>query len=305
MIKGPPMETRFITAQDGHQIEVITWPNTQAKAWVHILHGMSEHAARYNEFAQYLVEAGYAVIAHNHRGHGSSPTTEMGLYAEQDGWQKVLDDIDVVRNTLADEQAYFMFAHSMGSFIAQSYLSRKPKPIDGLILSGSNIQPSPLLKAGRLVAKLERLRKGPMETSALLQFLSFGSFNNAFKPTRTEFDWLSRDEQHVDQYIKDPLCGFNCRIQLWIDMFSGLIDLYGKKTFQNIQKELPILLFGGDKDPVGEMGKGVPKLAKAYEASGQNKVNCKLYKNGRHEMLNESNREAVYQDVVNWLDKQI
>ncbi len=299
------METRLLTAQDGHQIEVLTWVNPEAKAWVHLLHGMSEHASRYDEFAQHLVKAGYAVIAHNHRGHGSSPTTQIGLYAEQDGWQKVLGDIDLVRNTIPDGQAYFMFAHSMGSFIAQSYLSQKPKHIDGLILSGSNIQPSALLKAGRMVAKLERLRKDKMETSALLQFLSFGSFNNSFKPVRTDFDWLSRDEKHVDQYINDPLCGFDCRIQLWIDMFSGLIDLYGNKTYKDIQKNLPILLFGGDKDPVGEMGKGVPKLARAYEASGQAKVSHKLYKDGRHEMINESNREQVYQDVTTWLDKHV
>lgn len=299
------MDTHLITSEDGHQIEVLTWPNPQAKAWVHLLHGMAEHASRYDEFAKHLVEAGFAVIAHNHRGHGSSPSTTIGLYAEQDGWQKVLLDIDTVRTSIPTDKPYFMFAHSMGSFIAQSYLASQPKPIDGLVLSGSNIQPSLLLKAGRVVASIERLRKGAMNTSSLLQFLSFGSFNNAFKPNRTEFDWLSRDDTQVDKYIADPLCGFDCKIQLWLDMFAGLIDLYGNKTYRKIQKDLPILLFGGDKDPVGEMGKGVPKLAKAYEKSGQNNVTCKLYKDGRHEMLNEINRKEVYSDVASWLDLQV
>ncbi|MGR6874647.1 alpha/beta hydrolase [Pseudomonas sp. HK3] len=298
------MDTRFITAEDGHKIECLIWSNPTAKAWVHILHGMSEHVSRYNEFALRLVEAGFSVIAHNHRGHGSSPSTTLGLYAEQDGWQKLLKDIDTVRASVPQDQPYFMFAHSMGTFIAQAYLATQPKPINGLILSGSNIQPSALLKAGRVVAKIEQLRKGPMKTSSLLQFLSFGSFNNAFKPNRTDFDWLSRDNAHVDQYIADHLCGFDCSIQLWLDMFAGLIDLYGNKTYSKIQKDLPILLFGGDKDPVGEMGKGVPKLAKAYEQSGQSNVTFKLYENGRHEMLNEINREDVYQDVINWINQQ-
>lgn len=299
------MDTRLISADDGHQIEVLIWPNPQAKAWVHILHGMAEHVSRYDEFAQHLVKAGFAVIAHNHRGHGNSPSTTLGIYADTDGWQKLLSDIDCVRGEIPDDKPYIMFAHSMGTFITQAYLATQPKAIDGLILSGSNIQPSMLLKAGRVVAQLERMRKGAANTSGLLQFLSFGSFNNAFKPNRTGFDWLSRDNQQVDKYIADPLCGFDCKIQLWLDMFAGLIDLYGNKTYQRIQKNLPILLFGGDKDPVGEMGKGVPKLANAYEKSGQTDVMCKLYENGRHEMLNETNREEVYTDVANWLNAHI
>lgn len=299
------MDTQFLSADDGYQIEVITWPNPQAKAWVHILHGMSEHAHRYDQFAKELVKSGYAVIAHNHRGHGSSPSVKLGLYAEQDGWGKVLQDIDVVRNHISADLPYFMFAHSMGTFITQSYLATKPNTIDGLILSGSNIQPSLLLKAGLMVAKLERLRKGPLNTSALLQFLSFGSFNNAFKPNRTEFDWLSRDNQKVDDYIHDPLCGFDCSIQLWIDMFTGLIDLYGNQTYKRIQKDLPILLLGGDKDPVGAMGKGIPKLVKAYKAAGQTNIDYQLYNEGRHEMLNEVNRQEVFDDIIRWLNNAL
>lgn len=299
------METRFITAKDNYQLEVLTWPNKHAKAWVHILHGMAEHASRYDDFARFLVSCGYSVIAHNHRGHGSSPTCEIGLYADADGWEKVQQDIDVIRDTIKDDKPYFMFAHSMGTFITQAYLAKQPKHISGLILSGSNIQPTPLLKAGRMVAKLEKMRLGHNNNSALLQFLSFGSFNKAFKPNRTDFDWLSKDEAQVDAYINDPLCGFDCSVQLWLDLFSGLIDLYGNKSFAQIQNDLPILIFGGDKDPVGEMGKGLPKLANAYKKAGQNRVELKLYENGRHEMLNEVNRNTVYKDVSTWLDRYL
>ncbi len=295
------MQSRYLTAEDGYQIEVFTWPNEHAKAWVHILHGMAEHASRYDEFAQALVQAGYAVIAHNHRGHGNSPTAQIGLYAEQDGWNKVLNDIDVVRNSITDDLPYIMFAHSMGTFITQAYLINQPKPIQGLILSGSNLQPLPLVKAGKVVAKIERWRKGALAPSPILQFLSFGSFNNAFKPNRTDFDWLSRDEQQVDKYINDPLCGFDCHTQLWIDLFNGLIHVYDKGSIERIQSNLPILIFGGDKDPVGEMGKGLPKLAKRYEQAGQSNVTLKLYKDGRHEMLNETNKQEVISDVLHWL----
>ncbi|NVK37693.1 MAG: alpha/beta hydrolase [Gammaproteobacteria bacterium] len=298
------MQSRYLTANDGYQIEVFTWPNDEAKAWVHILHGMAEHASRYDEFAQALVAAGYAVIAHNHRGHGNSPSAQIGLYAENDGWNKVLEDIDVVRNSIEGHLPYIMFAHSMGTFITQAYLITQPKAIQGLILSGSNIQPLPLLKAGKMVAHLERWRKGALATSPLLQFLSFGSFNNAFKPNRTDFDWLSRDNKQVDKYIADPLCGFDCNVQLWIDLFNGLIAVYGKGAIERIQQDLPILIFGGDKDPVGEMGKGLPKLAKRYQQAGQANVELKLYENGRHEMLNETNKQDVINDVIQWLNKQ-
>ena len=155
-----------------------------------------------------------------------------------------------------------------------------------------------------LVAKLERLRVGQLGTSKLINFLSFGSFNQAFKPNRTEFDWLSRDNTQVDKYINDPLCGFDCSTGLWCDLFSGLIDVYGKNSFKRLQKDLPVYIFGGDKDPVGLMGKGLPKLAKAYEQAGQKNVQLKLYPDGRHEMLNETNKQEVMEDVINWLDHQ-
>lgn len=303
------MQETFIPAPDGHQIQAYIWPNEHAKAWVHINHGMAEHIARYQVFAEKLVEAGYAVVAHNHRGHGTSATTQLGFFAEDSGWQKVLQDIDLVRKTLCnDKKPYFIFAHSMGSFINQGYLTSdlidKPENISGLILSGSNFQPTWLSKAGLMAAKLEKLRVGEKGTSKLINFLSFGSFNKAFKPNRTAFDWLSREQQQVDKYVADPLCGFDCTTGLWCDLFEGLIDVYKKDSFKRLQKNLPVHILGGDKDPVGLMGKGLPKLAKAYKDAGLLQTTFKLYENGRHEMLNESNAQEVITDVINWLNTQ-
>lgn len=292
----------YLDAPDGHKIQTYVWPTEGAKAWVHINHGMSEHATRYDRLAQALNQEGYSVVAHNHRGHGTSPTTQLGHYADQDGWKKLLSDIDVVRDaSCAPDLPYYLMGHSMGSFIIQAYMVNTQRKVDALILSGSNYQAPLLTKAGLAVAKFERWRLDALQPSKLLQFLSFGSFNQAFKPNRTEFDWLSKDHAEVDKYINDPLCGFDCSTQLWADMLSGLIGLFNATSFSNIQSDLPIYIFGGDQDPVGEKGKGLPKLAAAYNQAGQNKVSMKLYAGGRHEMLNESNKDEVMTDLINWI----
>lgn len=294
----------IMDAPDGHQIQTYTWPLEQAKAWVHINHGMAEHASRYERLAQALNAEGYSVVAHNHRGHGTSLTTQLGHYSDQQGWQKVVSDIGVVRDACCQSDLpYYLMGHSMGSFIVQAYMVETDKTVDALILSGSNYQSQLLAKAGRSIAKLERFRLGTTKPSKLLQFLSFGSFNQAFKPNRTDFDWLSKDHAEVDKYINDPLCGFDCSTQLWVDMLTGLIDLFSPKSFSKIQADLPIYIFGGDQDPVGEKGKGLPKLAAAYNQAGQNNVSMKLYPAGRHEMLNESNKEEVIADIVSWINK--
>jgi alpha-beta hydrolase superfamily lysophospholipase len=296
----------FIDAPDGHKIQTLCWPVEAPKAWVHINHGMSEHAQRYDQLAQTLNAVGYSVVAHNHRGHGTSPTTVIGHYSDTDGWNKVLADINTVRMQVCPNGLpYYLMGHSMGSFIIQSYLANPEfgqQPVDALILSGSNFQVPLIAKIGCKIAKLESWRLGAIKASKLLQFLSFGSFNQTFRPNRTDFDWLSKDHLHVDKYINDPLCGFDCSTQLWADLLGGLNDLFTLKTFNRIQKNLPIYIFGGDLDPVGQQGKGLPKLASAYESAGQQSVTLKLYKDGRHEMLNEINNKEVMADLVDWLN---
>jgi alpha-beta hydrolase superfamily lysophospholipase len=290
-----------IAAKDGHKIQVYVWQSEHVKAWVHINHGMAEHALRYNNFALQLLESGYAVVAHNHRGHGSSETTQLGCLNDQDNWQAILDDLEGVRDAICSSDVpYYLFGHSMGSFIVQSYLSSNDRHVDALILSASNFQPTLLSRSGRFVAKIEKMRLGKHNSSSLLQSLSFGSFNNAFKPNRTEYDWLSRDSRQVDKYITDPLCGFDCSTGFWQHFLTSLVDLYGKGTLAKIQDNLPILILGGTEDPVGMMGKGLPKLANAYEKAGQPYVTLKLYELGRHEMLNETNHEEVSSDIIDW-----
>jgi len=302
------MEIHSILSGDEHTIQAYSWKIKQPKACIHINHGMAEHALRYDKLANHLNQQGYDVIAHNHRGHGdcSNDADTLGVYAESNGWHYVLDDITRVRNALVDEHLpYVLFGHSMGSFIVQSHILRNSPNISGLILSGSNWQPKALLQAGNLVASIEQKRVGKSNPSSVLQWLSFGSFNTHFKPNRTEFDWLSRDPIEVDRYIADPLCGFDCSVGLWKDFFSGMIELYTKANFSKLALSVPVYLFGGDKDPVGAMGKGLPKLADAYQDNGVQDVSMKLYSGGRHEMINEINRDEVFDDIANWLNKHI
>ena len=299
------MIEKNILAADGHQIQTFIWPHEHAKGWVHIFHGMGEHALRYDGFAKSLVAAGYAVVAHNHRGHGTGEGVVLGASEKNNGWQIFLQDISIVRDEVCgDEQPYFIFAHSMGAFIAQSYLCGQPKAIDGVILSGSNFQSVGLSRVAKMVAKIEIFRLGRDKSSGLLQFLSFGSFNQKFKPNRTECDWLSRDDDEVGKYIADPLCGFACSTGLWLDFFNGLIDLFDMSNFKKISTELPLFVLSGSQDPVGLMGKGVTRLFEAYQVNGQKNLTLKLFENGRHEMLNETNKDEVYNEIITWLNKQ-
>jgi alpha-beta hydrolase superfamily lysophospholipase len=152
-----------------------------------------------------------------------------------------------------------------------------------------------------LIARFERFRQGATGRSALLEFLSFGSFNKAFKPTRTDFDWLSRDPAEVDRYINDPLCGFRCTNQLWIDLLGGLQDITKPENLARIAKTLPMLVVGGACDPVSD-GERLKDLARALRQSGNPSVTLKIYPDARHELLNETNRDAVTADLVQWLD---
>ncbi len=295
----------IVTTNDGRNIKVSTWTSPQAKAYLHICHGMAEHIDRYQEFAEAMANNGFNVISHNHRGHGEDEPA--GHYADQDGWLKTIQDIkDVQTSAVLDKSLpLFLFAHSMGSFIAQGFAIRHGKDLAGLILSGTNYQNPFLYYAGRMVAKIENFRIGLGTPSQTMDKLSFASFNSHFKPSRTDFDWLSRDPEQVDHYINDPLCGFACSAETWRQLLSGLIEISSKKNLKKIPLNLPIYLFGGDKDPVGRMGKGIPALEQKLRQTGHDNVIAKLYKEGRHEMLNETCKTEVFQDVSDWINQQI
>jgi alpha-beta hydrolase superfamily lysophospholipase len=193
----------------------------------------------------------------------------------------------------------------MGSFLGQRLVCENPSSVDAVILSASNGRPPPIAAVGRLLARAERRRLGPRGTSVLLEMLSFRDFNKHFRPNRTEFDWISRDEVEVDKYVADPMCGFSVSTQTWIDLLDSLGPLTAKHNLARLPKDLPIYLFAGDRDPVGDMGRGVERLCESYREAGLRDVELRLYPGGRHEMLHELNRRDVIDDVCSWLSRRL
>ncbi|NVH64054.1 alpha/beta hydrolase [Pseudomonas simiae] len=301
--------TFWLTANDRSRLYVNHWmPEGPAKAVVMLSHGMAEHSGRYARLAEALCGAGYGLYALDQRGHGrTADEGTLGLYAETDGWNKVVGDLASLNQHIGQQQPglpIILLGHSMGSYIAQAYLLHHSASLNGAILSGSNFQPVALYRAARVIARLERLRQGLRGRSALIEFLSFGSFNKAFKPNRTAFDWLSRDPSEVDKYINDPLCGFRCTNQLWIDLLGGLQQISKASNLAQIDPGLPILVMGGECDPVSE-GKRLNSLANALREAGCQYLQLTIYPQARHEVFNETNRDTVTADVLAWIDQAL
>lgn len=302
--------TETLTADDGCQRFLYRWqPEGPPRAVIHIAHGMAEHAARYHRLALVLTAAGFAVHANDHRGHGRTASEEdRGFFADEGGWGLVVSDLrDFVAHARALHPGVpvILMGHSMGSLMLQQYLYEHGDTIDAAVLSSTNGKPPAIATAGRYVARFERWRLGKRGRSSVIDAMSFQDFNRKFKPNRTGFDWLSRDEAEVDAYIADPLCGFLCSVQLWIDLLDAAPVFTATANQQKIRSDLPIYLFAGDQDPVGEMGRSVRALAQDYAAAGIQDVTCRLYEGARHETLNETCRDEVTADLLAWLEVHV
>lgn len=304
-------DTFTFNTSDGVQVFVYKWlpdDSSGVKGVVQLAHGMAEHAARYGRFADALTKAGYAVYANDHRGHGKTAGTQdhVGYFADENGWERVVNDMHTLTGIIKKEnpgKPFFLFGHSMGSFLSRHYSMLYSKELTGLILSGTGGDPGPLGKIGLIIAKTEAGIRGRKAKSNIMNKLSFGAFNGAFKPNRTDYDWLSRDNAEVDKYINDPWCGAVFTAGFFCDMLGGLAFINKKENIEKISKHLPILIFSGSKDPVGANTKGVTQVYNSLKDMGIGDVTLKFYTDGRHEMLNEINREEVFSDVIAWLDK--
>lgn len=300
-----PYDAFWLPASEHCRSYVHQWlPDTPVKAVVMLVHGMAEHAGRYARLGEALSADGYALLAADLRGHGRTASADgLGLFAEQDGWHRVLNDLALLSQHIGQQfpgTPLIVFGHSMGSFLTQAYLLHHSASVHGAILSGSNYQPAALYRCAALIARLEIARQGKRGRSALIDGLSFGSFNKAFKPNRSKFDWLSRDPDEVDRYINDPLCGFRCTNQLWLDLLQGLAQISQPKALAQLDPNLPWLVLGGECDPVSA-GKRLTFLANALRATGNQHVTLRVYPGARHELLNEINRESVTADILDWL----
>jgi alpha-beta hydrolase superfamily lysophospholipase len=297
-------------AGDGQKLRIFCWQSGGSpSAVVLIVHGMAEHAERYNDFADFLVAHGITVYAGDLRGHGKTAGSveETGYFAGQQGWMRVTQDIYEISKAIKMKlpgKPLFLIGHSMGSFIARTCIALHGDEFQGCVLSGTASHPAVLLSAAALIARLQKWFMGPRHRSQLLDKLSFGAYNKRISNPKTKFDWLSRDEKVVDRYIADPFCGFVCTAGFFSDLFMGLKFINHKKSFAKTPAGLPLFLIAGSEDPVGNYNKGVKKVVGRYKAAGMTDITVKFYEGGRHEMLNEIGKEVVYRDLLHWIESK-
>lgn len=277
-------------------------PAGEPKAIVQLLHGMAEHIDRYGRMARALNRAGYLVCGRNHRGHGPGAET-LGYFADENGWEVILNDAREVSLDIKKQYPglpFILLGHSMGSFLARAYAIRYGKELDGLVLSGTGYFPRSVCAPGRLLALLSP----PKKPANLVNGIAFSGNNKPFAPGRTGFEWLSRDEKEVDKYVADPLCGFTFTGRAFADFFGGLIALTREKDLLAMPKDLPVYFMSGGRDPVGQMGTGVKRVAEQFKNAGLRDITVKLYEGARHELFNETNREEATADLIHWLNEK-
>jgi len=277
------------------------------KAIVQLAHGYAEHIGRYAAFAGKLAAAGIVVYGNDHRGHGKTNGNvgEAICFADEAGFDKVVADMRALTEIIQAENPaipVFLFGHSMGSMLTRRYIQLYGNDLAGAILSGSGVFSNGLLKLGTVVAASEIKRNGRAYPSRLLDKLVFQNFNRGFKPARTDLDWISRDPVEVDKFLADPLRGKIGSAGYFHDFFSGLLVMNNVENIQSTPKNLPLHFISGTADPVGgKAGKGIVQICKAYQQAGLLNVSCKLYEGARHELLNETNKDEVAQDIIEWI----
>lgn len=305
----------YFFADDGVKISYFKWiPDKEIKGIVLIAHGMAEHSERYDDFAGFLNRNAFAVFANDHRGHGKTAgsTDRLGFISEENGWEIMVNDFLKMKEEVKSQypaKPLFALGHSMGTFIIRDIMLEDKKAVstdlEGVILSGTGCGLGLMGKIGKLIFKSEIGKKGADGKSQLLHDMSFGKYNKSFRPNRTEYDWLSTNNDNVDRYIEDPCCGTVFSASFFRDLAYGIEKVNNFKNIKNVNKNLPIFLISGKEDPVGNFSKGVKKVYSNYIKAGIPDIQMNFYEGLRHEILNETGKEKVYKDILNWLIKYI
>ncbi|HJB01936.1 MAG TPA: lysophospholipase [Candidatus Mediterraneibacter merdavium] len=301
----------YFPSKDGNtEIHTMEWkPEGEVKAVLQICHGMVEYIKRYDEFAQYLCDQGWYVVGNDHLGHGKSiqAKSEYGFFNARYGNACVIGDIHTLRlRTMKKypDVPYFMLGHSMGSSLLRQYIQMYGSGLSGAVLMGvvSDHRKAELL-LGKRLCRLLAVFRGWHYRSKLVDKMVNGPFNKRFKPAHTRADWVTSDRERLEAYVADPLCSFMFTVNAYYSMFSGMISMQRKESVYMIPKNLPILFVSGADDPVGSFGKGVRKVYEKYRAAGIQDVTLRLYTGDRHEILNETDRQQVYEDLAAWLEQ--
>ena len=303
-------EFYFVSKDEQTQIHAIEWiPEGRVKAVLQMCHGMVEYIDRYDEFAEYLSQNGYYVVGHDHLGHGKSiySSERLGFFHETSGNEYVIGDIHQLRvrtEAKYPNVPYFIMGHSMGSFLVRQYLGFYGAGITGAIIMGTGDQPNVILHAGKAICKLSALFRGWNYRSSLVDHMAAGGYNKAFEKETDGSNWLSRNPENVKNYRHDLLCGYMFTVNAYYHMFAGMIKMNAQEKAGRIPKGLSVVFVAGKDDPVGNFGKGVKAVYKRYKANGIQDVKIRLYEDDRHEILNELDKEQVYQDLLMWLDRR-
>ncbi|GAA3098282.1 alpha/beta fold hydrolase [Streptomyces rectiviolaceus] len=315
----------LVNAADGVPVATYTWlpDGGRPRAFVQIAHGAGEHALRYDRFARHLTAHGYGVIASDHRGHGATAQATGGYgvtgssadaspdvpsdAAAADSWRAIVDDLKAIGDqvrTLYPGTPLFLLGHSMGSHLARDYAQEYPDDLAGLILSGT-FRSLPGVGIEESIARLEReiTENGREALSSYLPEL-FAAFNDPY-PHRTGFEWLSRDEAEVDVYVADERCGFPFSAGLCLDWVRAVRKMNDPRNLARVPADLPVHIAVGTEDPCNQGMTLVHELLEDFRYVGLDDLTWKGYEGARHEILNETNRDEVQEDLRGWLDKRV
>ena len=299
-------EERQVLSSDGvHTLKGIIYiPTGEIKGIFHLVHGMTEYIGRYDGIFSFLAKCGYVCAGYDNLGHGKTARddSELGFIAEKDGWRYLVDDVDVFGSALRKEFAgkdYFLMGHSMGSFIVRLAALKNPESIKKLVVCGTG---GPMLSAtvGLGIIKIIRAFKGGHHVSSFAESIAFGAYNRRFDGP-TKYEWLTNDRSIIDKYVKDKYCTFKFTVSAMHDLVTLCIKCNSSQWFKGLDKKMPVLLIAGDSDPVGSYGKGVRCVYEKLKLAGQDRVELKLYKGCRHEILNDICQGEVAEDVKKFI----
>lgn len=296
----------YYDSKDGlTKIHAVEWiPEGDVKAVLQICHGMVEHIERYHEFAEFMCEHDIYVVGHDHLGHGKSvvDTEKLGYFGDPEGNAYVIADIHKLRVQTTEKYPdvpYFMLGHSMGSFLLRQYLGLYSKGLSGAVIVGTGDQPNLVLSVGKFVCKVIAAVKGWNYRSKFVNSFAVGGYEK-----KMGLAWISRNPENVEKYGADPLCSFMFTVNAYYHMFSGIQKVNKQEKEGKTVKTLPMFFVAGKEDPVGNFGKSVENVYRRYKAAGYQDVEIKLYEEDRHEILNEVDREVVFEDILTWLENR-
>jgi len=279
---------------------------------IQVVHGMAEYVERYEEFAEFLTGQGCVVTGEDHLGHGKSVDRaaggKYGYFCGQDPASVVVRDVHRLKKMTQEcypSVPYVILGHSMGSFITRNYLFQYGKGVSAAVIMGTGMQTPVTLHMAKAAVRFQKLFCGADHTSKLIDKLAFGGYNKRVENPRTTVDWLSRDVARVDQYRADPMCGFVFTVNGFDTLFELISRLYKKENLACIPKDLPVFMISGTADPVGGYGEGVRRAYASLVDAGLEKVELKLYEGGRHELLNETNRREIMEDIFGWVERNV